>query len=73
MKDYSSSIVPVQNENKFSLIQYHQSDLEQKQMETIPYALVEGSLIYAQTYTRLRIIFVVGMLDRHQNNPRLDH
>ena len=31
------------------------------------------SLMYAQTWPRLDISFVVGMLGRYQSNPRLDH
>jgi len=42
-------------------------------MENIPYASVVGSLMYAQTCTRLDISFAVGMLGRYQSNPRLDH
>jgi len=38
-------------------------------METIPYAYVIGSLMYAQTCTRLAISFVVGML----TYKRFDH
>ena len=35
-----------------------------EQMKKIPYASAMGSLMYAQTCTRLDISFVVGMLDR---------
>ncbi|KAL5579019.1 hypothetical protein UlMin_011461 [Ulmus minor] len=42
-------------------------------MEGIPYASIVGSLMYAQTCTRIDISFVVGMLGRYQSNPRLDH
>jgi hypothetical protein len=42
-------------------------------MERIPYASAVGSLMYAQTCTRLDISFAVGMLDRYQSNPRMDH
>ena len=40
-------------------------------MENIPYASVVGSLMYAQTYTRLDIRFAVGMLGRPQSDPGL--
>jgi len=39
--------------------------LEWKHMENIPYAFVVGSLMYAQTCTRLDISFVVGMFGRY--------
>ncbi|XP_052736599.1 secreted RxLR effector protein 161-like [Vigna angularis] len=42
-------------------------------MESIPYALVVESLMYAQTCTRPDISFAVGMLGRYQSNPRMDH
>ncbi|KAA0056358.1 Retrovirus-related Pol polyprotein from transposon TNT 1-94 [Cucumis melo var. makuwa] len=42
-------------------------------METIPYASIVGSLLYAQTCTRPDISFVVGMLGKYQSNPRMDH
>jgi hypothetical protein len=42
-------------------------------MERIPYASAVGSLMYAQTCTRLDISFAVGMLDRYQSNPGMDH
>jgi len=42
-------------------------------MENIPYASVVGSLMYAQTCTRLDISFAVGMLGRYQSNPGFDH
>ena len=42
-------------------------------MERIPYASAVGSLMYAQTCTRLDISFVVGMLGRYQSNLGMDH
>jgi len=63
--------VPIQKGDKFSLMQCPKNDLEQKQMENIPYASVVGSLMYAQTCTRPDISFAVGMLGRYQSNPGL--
>ena len=42
-------------------------------MDTIPYASLVGSLMYAQTRTRSDISFAVGMLGRYQSNPGLFH
>jgi len=42
-------------------------------MEDIPYAYIVGSLIYAQTCTRLDISFAVGMLGRYQSYLGLEH
>ena len=73
MQNCSASPVPIQKGDKFSLMQCPQNDLERKQMETIPYASVVGSLMYAQICTRPDISFAVGMLGRYQSNPGLDH
>jgi len=73
MDKCSTSPIPIQKGDKFSLVQHPKNDLEQKQMENIPYAYVVGSLMYAQTCTRPDISFVVGMLGRYQSNSRLEH
>ena len=54
-------------------MQCPKNDLERKLMENIPNASVVGSLMYAQTCTRLDISFAVCMLGRYQSNPGLDH
>ncbi|KAL0553746.1 hypothetical protein IC582_007650 [Cucumis melo] len=73
MDKCSSSVVPIQKGDKFSLMQCPKNELERNQMETIPYASIVGSLLYAQTCTRPDISFVVGMLGRYQSNPGMDH
>jgi len=73
MDKCSASLVPIQKGDKFSLMQCPKNDLERKQMENIPYAFVVGSLMYAQTCTRLDISFAVGMLGRYQSNPGLEY
>ena len=73
MDKCSTSPVPIQKGDKFSLMQCPKNDLERKQMENIPYASIVGSLMYAQTCTRPDISFAVGMLGRYQSNPGLDH
>jgi hypothetical protein len=42
-------------------------------MKQISYALVVGSLMYAQVDTRLDIAFVVGMFGRYQTVSGMDH
>ncbi|XP_031267448.1 secreted RxLR effector protein 161-like [Pistacia vera] len=42
-------------------------------MEGIPYALVVGTLTYAETYTRPDTSFAIGMLSRYQSNLGMDH
>jgi len=73
MEKCSTSVVPIQKRDKFSLMQCPNNELERKEMEQIPYAYVVGSLMYAQTCTRPDINFVVGMLGRYHSNPGLDH
>ena len=62
MNNCSAGVVPIQKEDKFSLIQCPKNDVERKKMESIPYASVVGSLMYLQTCTRPDISFTVGML-----------
>ena len=73
MDKCSVEIVPVQKEDKFSLTQCPKNDEEHKEIESIPYASIVGSLIYVQTYTRSDINFAVRMLGRYQSNPERDH
>ena len=54
-------------------MQCPKNDLERKEMESIAYASVVGSLMYIQTCTRPDISFAVGMLSRYQGNPGMDH
>ena len=49
------------------------NDLEEESMKNIPYTLVVENLMYAQVCTILDIAFVVGVLERYQSNPGLDH
>jgi len=73
MKDCSPSVDPIVKGDRFNLNQCPKNDFEREQMKNIPYALVVGSLVYAQVCTRLDIAFAVGMLGRYQSNPGIDH
>jgi len=42
-------------------------------MEAIPYALVVGSIVYAQIYTRPDISVATGMLGRYQSNLGMEY
>ena len=68
MKDYSPSIAPIVNSDRFNLNQCSKNDLDKEQMKSIPYASTVGSLMYAQVCTRPHIAFTVGMLGRYQSN-----
>jgi len=65
MDNFSIPLIPIQKGDKFSLMQCPKNDLEQKQMENIPYASVVGSLMHPQTCTRLDVSFAIGMLGRY--------
>ena len=73
MKHCSSIAAPIVKGEKFSLDQCPKNELERKEMDSIPYASLVGSLMYAQVCTRLDIAFIVGMLGRYQSNPGKDH
>ena len=49
MNSCSAGVVPIQKGDKFSLMQCPKNDVERKQMESISYASVVGSLMYLQT------------------------
>lgn len=68
----SPRAVPIQIYDKFNLMQCPNDDAECKEMESIPYSSVIGSL-NLQTCTRANIRFAVGMLDRYQSSPTIDH
>ena len=42
-------------------------------LKMVPYALVVGSLQYAQVCTCLDLAFVTGLVGRFQSNPRTEH
>ncbi|XP_070039995.1 secreted RxLR effector protein 161-like [Nicotiana tomentosiformis] len=73
MNNCSAGIVSIQKGDKFSHMQCPKNNVERKEMESIPYSSIVGSLMYAHTCTRLHISFVVGMLGRYQCNPGIDH
>lgn len=66
-------IVPVQKGDKFSLMHCPKNDVEFKEMESIPYAFIVGSLMYVQTRTKLDISFTVRVLGRYRSNPGRKH
>ena len=72
-QDCKPGDTPVSKGDKFSLCQCPKNDLETKEMQKIPYALVVGSLMYAQVCTCPDIAYIVGMLERYLSNLGLDH
>ena len=43
------------------------------QIKAVPYASAVRSLQYAQVCTRPDLAFVIGLLDRYQSNPGIEH
>ena len=73
MKNCSTSVAPIVKGDKFNLSQRPKNSLEIESMKNIPYASAVGSLVYLEVCTRPDIGFAVGMLERYQSNPGLDH
>ena len=46
---------------------------DEQRMKAIPYASKVGSLMYVVLCTRLDICYTVGMVNRYQANPELEH
>ena len=64
MHNCSEGKAPISRGDQFSKDQCPKNDIERKQMQDIPYASIVGSLLYAQTCTRLDISFAVNMVGR---------
>lgn len=59
--------------DEFSLMQWPKNELECKQMNNIPYALIVGRLMNVQTCTKPDNNFVVKMLSQYKSNLGFDH
>ena len=46
---------------------------ENKKITSVPYSTAFGNLMYSTMCTRLNICYVVGMVSRFQENPRMMH
>ena len=73
MSDCALGDTPMAKGDKFSLHQCSKNELEKKDMERFPYALIVGSLMYAQVCTHSDIAYIVGMLGRYLSNLGMDH
>ena len=73
MKDCSLSVSPIMKGDKLSLNQCPKNYLEKESMKNIPYALAIGSVMHAQVCIRPDIAYAVGVLERYQSNPGMDH
>ncbi|KAE8675541.1 protein DYAD-like [Hibiscus syriacus] len=73
MESCTPSPVHIHKGDNFSMSKCPKNDMEHKEMDNIHYASLIGSFMYAQTYTRLVISFVVDILGRYQSNPKMVH
>ncbi|XP_061993790.1 secreted RxLR effector protein 161-like [Rosa rugosa] len=65
--------VPMSKGDKLTKNQCPKTDIEKTEMESIPYARLVGSLMYAQVCTRPDLSFAVGMLSTFQSNSGHEH
>ncbi|XP_061999236.1 secreted RxLR effector protein 161-like [Rosa rugosa] len=73
METCANGEVPMSKGDKLTKNQCPKTDIEKTEMESIPYARLVGSLMYAQVCTRPDLLFAVGMLSRFQSNPGHEH
>ena len=73
MHNYSPRGVPVMKGEIFSKDQCPKNARERMAMKYVRYSPAVGSLMYAQVYTRLDIVFVVDVLGKFMSNPSLIH
>jgi hypothetical protein len=73
MQYCSPEKTPIVKGDIYPKCQCPQNDSERTQMQSIPYASVVGSLMYAQVCTRLDIAYAVSVLGRYLNDPGLNH
>ena len=64
---------PASKGQSLSKIMCCQNETKILEIETVPYAQVVGSLMYALTSTRPYICHTVGLVSRYQSNPRKEH
>ncbi|KAH9781008.1 Integrase catalytic domain-containing protein [Citrus sinensis] len=64
---------PISKGDKISKSQCPDNDVDKARMQTVPYASVVGSLMYAQVCTCPDIAFPVGVLGRYLSNPGYEH
>jgi hypothetical protein len=73
MHECTPNASPILKGYTFNLSQCPKNVLEKKEMESIPYAFVVGSLMHAQVCLRPDIAYAVGTLGRYQSNPGMEH
>ncbi|KAH9648506.1 Integrase catalytic domain-containing protein [Citrus sinensis] len=64
---------PISKGDKISKSQCPDNDVDKARMQTISYASIVDSLMYAQVCTRPNIVFPVGVLGRYLSNLGYEH
>jgi hypothetical protein len=73
MHKCNASPGPIVKGDKFGEYQCPKNQYEKNKMKSVPYASAIKSIMYAQVYTRSDLAFTIGMLERYQKNPGIDH
>ena len=67
------SPAPIVKGDSFGEFQCPRNQYEIDRMKAVSYALIVGSLQYAQVCTHPDLAFVTGILGRYQSNPVIEH
>ena len=70
MQNYKKWLLPFRHGVPLSDDQRPKTLEEEKMMRQVPYASVVGSLMYAMLCSRPDICYSVGIVSRHELNPR---
>ena len=73
MQDSKKGLLPTRHGIILSKEQCPKTPQEEEDMRWIPYASTVGSLMYAMLCTRHDIFYAVGIVNRYQSNPGMDH
>ena len=73
MQDSKKGLLPFRHIISLSHNQCPKTPKEKECMQSVPYAFLVGSLMYAMQCIRPNICFVVGMVSRYQFNPSPKH
>ena len=73
MQDSKKGLLPFRHGIPLSQDQCPKTLEEKEHMQSVPYAVVVGSLTYVMLCTRSNIFLAVGMVSKYQSNPSQEH
>ncbi|CAM8977595.1 unnamed protein product [Rhodiola kirilowii] len=73
MKDCNPTVIPLGGHLDISKDDCPKTDLEKQKMNTIPYDVAVGSIMYAMLCTRPDLGFAISVLSRYMANPGPKH